>query len=162
MSEDRFLNLVKQNNGFEYVIAYRDFEDHCIGGKGNVFWYTVLRDGKVYESFIGSLEGETWKDVRVKGSGKRRKEIEKPSGSTIRRISEKAFVWQDEDWVKNRKPRVIEDSHPHYHYVYGFGDKALDVSVQYGISIGLSDLSDVPAGFHLRYLYVGDDVKAPD
>ena len=26
--------------------------------------------------------------------------------------------------------------HPHYHYVYGIGDKALDVSEKYGVSIG--------------------------
>ena len=47
-----------------------------------------------------------------------------------------------------------------YHYVYGFGDKALDVSEAYGVSIGYSDLKDPEAGFHLRYLYTGEDVDA--
>ena len=60
--------------------------------------------------------------------------------------------------LRKKEPRVIEDSHPHYHYVYGFGDRALDVSAKYGVTIGWSDLKDVPAGFHLRYLYTGDDV----
>jgi|GEM_PF-6464658 len=41
------------------------------------------------------------------------------------------------------------------------GDKALDVSEAYGVSIGYSDLKDPEAGFHLRYLYTGEDVDAP-
>ena len=85
-----------------------------------------------------------------------------PSGSTIRRIAGKAYLAQDEPWVKDRKPRLIEDAHPHYHYVYGFGDKAADVSEKYGVTIGFSDLSDVPAGFRLRFLYTGADVEIPD
>jgi hypothetical protein len=84
---------------------------------------------------------------------------EMPAGSTIRRIEERAYFMQDEEWVRDRKPRLIEDSHPHYHYVYGMGDKALDVSEAYGVSIGYSDLKDVQAGFHLRYLYTGEEVE---
>ncbi len=69
---------------------------------------------------------------------------------------------QDEDWVKNRNPRLVEDAHPHFHYVYGMGDKALDVSEAYGVSIGYSDIKDLPSGFHLRYLYTGEDVDIPE
>lgn len=47
------------------------------------------------------------------------------------------------------------------HYVYGFGDKGLDVSVQYGVTIAYSDIEDADAGFHLRCLYTGDDVDLP-
>lgn len=50
---------------------------------------------------------------------------------------------------------------PHYHYVYGIGDKALDVSDAYGVSIAYSDIKDPSAGYHLRYLYKGDEVKIP-
>ena len=85
-----------------------------------------------------------------------------PSGSTIKRIVENAYLAQEENWVKNRKPRLVEDSHPHYHYVYGFGDKALDVSEAYGVSIGYSDINDPSAGFHLRYLSVGSEVSLPE
>ena len=45
---------------------------------------------------------------------------------------------------------------------YGIGDKALDISEAYGVSIGYSDLKDLPAGYHLRYLYTGKDVEAPE
>ena len=84
-----------------------------------------------------------------------------PSGSTIQLIEEKAYLMQDEKWVKDRKGKLIEDSHPHYHYVYGFGDKGLDVSEQYGVTIAYSDIKDTSTGFHLRYVYVGDDVELP-
>ena len=68
---------------------------------------------------------------------------------------------QDEPWVKDRKPRLIEDAHPHYHYVYGMGDKALDVSEAYGVSIAYSDIKDLSSGYHLRYLYTGEEVEKP-
>ena len=84
-----------------------------------------------------------------------------PAGSTIKRIAEKAYLMQDETWVTRRTPKPIEDAHPHYHYVYGFGDKGLDVSVQYGVTIAYSDIEDADAGFHLRYLYIGNDVDLP-
>ncbi len=85
-----------------------------------------------------------------------------PAESTIRKIEERAYFMQNEDWVVDRKPRLIEDGHPHYHYVYGFGDKALDVSEAYGVSIAYSDINDVEAGYHLRYLYTGEEVEAPE
>ena len=50
--------------------------------------------------------------------------------------------------------------------VYGIGDKALDVSEASGVSIGYSDIKDLPAGFHLRYLYYrqrpGKDEEIPE
>ena len=85
-----------------------------------------------------------------------------PPGSTMKRIEERAYFMQDAEWVRNRKPRLVEDAHPHYHYVYGIGDKALDVSEAYGVSIACSDLKDPAAGFRLRYLYTGKEVEVPD
>ena len=85
-----------------------------------------------------------------------------PAGSTIKRIEERAYFMQDAEWVTDRTPRTVEDAHPHYHYTYGIGDKALDVSEAYGVSIAYSDLKDPAAGFHLRYLYTGEEVEIPD
>ncbi|MBQ1826374.1 MAG: hypothetical protein II126_00250, partial [Erysipelotrichaceae bacterium] len=94
---------------------------------------------------------------------KKKKRIkEMPAGSTIKRVEERAYYMQDEEWVKDRKPRLIEDSHPHYHYVYGIGDRALDVSQTYGVSIAYSDIADLTLGFHLRYLYTGEQVEMKD
>ena len=100
-----------------------------------------------------------WEDVCEKGSGKSKKTKVMPAGSTIRRIEGHAYLMQDEKWVRDRKPRVIENAHPHFHYTYGFGEKGLDVSEQYGVTIGYSDIHDVPAGFHLRDLRTGADVE---
>ena len=96
------------------------------------------------------------------GASRFRTVAEMPAESTIKRIEERAFFMQDAEWVKGRKPRLVQDAHPHYHYVYGIGDKALDVSEAYGVSIAYSDLKDLPAGFHLRYLYTGEEVDIPD
>ena len=157
MSKDRFRKLVQENDGFEFYQAFRDDVDHVFGGKDNVCWYSILKKGKVVETYIGKQKGDDWEDTYTKGA--RTKAM--PSGSTISLIAEKAYFMQEEKWVKDRKGKLIEDSHPHYHYVYGFGDKALDVSAQYGVSIGFSDIKDLSAGFHLRYLYVGNDVELP-
>ena len=120
-----------------------------------------MQDQSVKETHIGTLKDGVWSDCKVKGKGKRKTVKEMPAGSTIKRIEERAYFMQDAEWVKGRKPRLVTDAHPHYHYVYGFGDKALDVSETYGVSIAYSDIKDPAAGFHLRYLYTGKEVEAP-
>lgn len=162
MQNYRFMELVEKENGFEFFQAFRDEVDWIIGGKGDTYWFTVLKDQSVKETCIGTLKEGVWSDRLIRGKGKKKTVKEMPAGSTIRRIEERAFFMQEEDWVKNRKPRTVQDAHPHYHYVYGFGDRALDVSEAYGVSIGYSDLKDPSAGFHLRYLYTGEEVESPE
>lgn len=159
---ERFLQLIERCGGFELVLGYRDEEDHYLGGRGNTVWYVVRKDGKQTEARIGTLENGAWSDRIVKGSGKRRSEKEAPAGSTVKRIAEKAYLAQGEAWVVGRKPRLIEDAHPHYHYTYGFGDKALDVSEAYGVTIRYSDIRDAAAGFHERDVLTGADVEPPE
>ena len=158
MSEERFLKLVEENNGFEFYQAYANDVDHVIGGKGNTFWYIIMKKQKVVETYIGKYNNGTWEDSYIKGNGS---PVSKSSGTAIKLITENAYLSQDEEWVKRRTPNPTEDSHPHYHYVYGFGDKAVDVSVQYGVTIGYSNIKDVAAGFHLRDICTGDDVELP-
>ncbi len=158
MSEEKFLKLVEENNGFEFYQAYRDDVDYVIGGKGDTFWFIKMKKQKAVETYIGRYTGGAWEDSYIKGSGS---ETSKPSGTTIKLIVENAYLSQEEPWVTRRTPNPVEDSHPHYHYVYGFGDKAVDVSVQYGVTIGYNDIKNVDAGFHLRYLYTGEDVELP-
>ena len=161
METNRFIELVEKENGFEFYQAFRDEVDWVIGGKDDTYWFTVLNDQSVKETYIGKIKDGIWTDCRVKGKRKRNVK-EMPAGSTIKRIEERAFFMQDEKWVTDRKPRLVEDAHPHFHYVYGIGDKALDVSQAYGVSIAYSDLKDPSAGFHLRYLYTGEDVEIPE
>ena len=120
-----------------------------------------MKKGKVTESYIGKYKDGAWEDICVKGSGDRKKTKAMPAGSTIGRIAGKAYLMQNESWVTRRTPKPIEDAHPHYHYVYGFGEKGLDVSVQYGVTISYNDIKDADAAFHLRFLYTGSDVDLP-
>ena len=159
--EERFVKLVEDNGGFEYYQAYRNDVDLILGGKGGTYWYVIMKKGKVTESYIGKYMDGAWEDICVKGSGASKKTKTMPSGSTIKRIAEKAYLCQSETWVTRRTPKPIEDAHPHYHYVYGFGDKGLDVSVQYGVTIAYSDIKDLDVSFHLRFLYTGNDVDLP-
>ena len=161
MSEERFIQLVQDNDGFEYYQAYRSDVDHILGGKGNTYWYVIMKKGKVTESYIGKNSTGVWEDICIKGTGANKKAKTMPSGSTIKKIAEKAYLCQNETWVTRHTPKPIEDVHPHYHYVYGFGDKGLDVSVQYGVTIAYNDIKDTDASFHLRYLYIGNDVDLP-
>ncbi len=162
MSKERFIALVEENGGFEFVRGFCGDEDRFMGGKGDTFWYIVMKKGKAVETLIGKRAGNVWKDIRVKGSGKNKKTEDAAPGATIARIAKEAYLAQDEDWVAKRKPRLIEDAHPHYHYVYGFGDKAADVSERFGVTIAYSDIRDVASGFHLRDLSTGKDVTLPD
>ena len=162
MERYRFLELVDKEKGFEFYQAFRDEIDWVMGGKDDTFWFAVLQDQAVKETYIGKIKEGIWTDCRIKGKGKKKNVTEMLAGSTIKRIEERAFFMQEEDWVKDRKPRLVADAHPHFHYVYGIGDKALDVSEAYGVSIAYSDIKDLSAGFHLRYLSTGEEVKIPE
>ena len=161
MFEERFMGLVEENGGFELYQAYRGDVDHVLGGKDGIYWYIIMKKGKVTESYIGKYSSGAWEDTYTKGRGETQKTKAMPAGSTIRKIADAAYLMQSETWVTRRTPKPIEDAHPHYHYVYGFGDKGLDVSVQYGVTIAYNDIKDADAGFHLRYLYTGSDVETP-
>ena len=86
MFEERFVKLVEDNGGFEYYQAYRGDVDLILGGKGNTFWYVVMKKGKVTESYIGKNSTGVWEDICIKGTGANKKAKTMPSGSTIRRI----------------------------------------------------------------------------
>ena len=161
MKYNRFMELVEKENGFEFCQAFREETDWIIGGKNDTFWFVVLQDQTVRETYVGTVKDGIWTDRRIKGKGKKETITEMPAGSTIKRIEERAYFMQDAEWVKDRKPRLVEDAHPHFHYVYGFGDKALDVSEAYGVSVAYSDLKDPETGFHLRHLYTGKEVEMP-
>ncbi|MCR5793891.1 MAG: hypothetical protein K6G61_00915 [Solobacterium sp.] len=162
MENCRFRELAEKEKGFEFCQAFRDETDWVIGGKADTYWFAVLKDQSVREICIGKIRDGVWSDCRIRGKGKKRTVQEMPAGSTIQRITERAYFMQDEPWVRDRKPRLVEDAHPHYHYVYGMGDKALDVSAVYGVSIAYSDLKDPSAGFRMRFLYTGKDVEMPE
>lgn len=161
MSKERFIELVEEFGGFEFVQAYREDIDHIIGGKGDTYWYIISQNNRIKESYIAVFRDGVWRDRYIKGQSEKKKEKEMPAGSTIKLIEENAFIYQDEAWVQKKTPKAIEDSHPHYHYVYGFGDKALDVSLQYGVTIGYSDIKDLSVGFHLRDANAGAQVELP-
>ena len=162
MGNYRFTELAEQENGFEFCQAFRDEQDWLMGGRDNTCWFAVLQDQAVRELYIGTFQDGIWTDRLIRGKGKRKTVSELPSESTIRKIEEQAYFMQDADWVKNRKPSRIADAHPHYHYVYGIGDKALDISEAYGVSIAYSDLKDPAVGFHLRFLHTGKEVSIPE
>ena len=162
MFEERFIRLVEENGGFEFYQAYRGDVDHILGGRDGVYWYAVMKKGKVTESYIGRYGGGEWKDICVRGSGANRKTSAMPAGSTIKKIAGQAYWMQNEPWVTRRTPKPVEDAHPRYHYVYGFGDKGLDVSVRYGVTIAYNDIKNENAAFHLRFLYTGSDVEIPE
>jgi hypothetical protein len=88
MESYRFLELVEKEKGFEFYQAFRDEVDWVIGGKDDTYWFTVLNDQSVKETYIGTIKDGVWTDRRIKGKGKRKSIREMPLGSTIKRIEE--------------------------------------------------------------------------
>ena len=110
--EERFIKLVEDNGGFEYYQAYRGAVDLILGGKGSTFWYTVMKKGKVTESYIGKYVGGVWEDVYVKGIGATQKTKGMSAGSSIRKIAEKAYLLFCPTRAKTRENGAFYGSRP--------------------------------------------------
>ena len=95
MNAESFMNLVKENDGFEFVIGFKDFVDHRIGGQGNKYWYYIDYNGKKAEYYVGTYENGTWTDKFYKEKGSKLESKTVDSGTTINMIVERAYFYQE-------------------------------------------------------------------
>ena len=64
MSEERFIKLVEENRGFEFLQGYRDDVDYIMGGKGNTYWFVIMNgigyayqlDGNICYGYLGTTD----------------------------------------------------------------------------------------------------------
>ena len=78
--------------------------------------------------------------------------------TTINKIVERAYYYQDR--IGNKKPTEIDKEYDVFlHYVFGFGEKAWEVSKKYGVTVSFSDINNVDEGYHLRDFNIGADVR---
>ena len=160
MDRDDFIKLVKDNDGFEFVIGYRDDLDYYIGGVGNKYWFEWIK-GKDSEYYIGTLDNGVWTDKHYIAKNKQiiESNVVEPE-TTINKIVERAYYYQDK--IGNKKPiEVDKEEDVFLHYVFGFGERAWEVSKKYGITVSFSDINKVEEGYHLRYINIGSDVDKP-
>lgn len=161
MDAESFMNLVNENGGFEFVIGYKDFVDHRIGGQDNKYWYFIDYDSKKKEYYVGTYENGSWTDKYYTKRGKKLKSKTAKSGTTIQKIVDRAYFYQDK--TVDRKPREVE-KHGFIcnHYVFGFGDVAVETVKEYGITVEFNDISDNDSAYHLRDILLGKDVEKPE
>ena len=160
MNRESFMNLVKENDGFEFVIGFRDFVDHRIGGQDNKYWYYIDYNGKKAEYYVGTYEDGLWKDVFYKKKGNKFESKTVDSETTIKMIVDRAYFYQDK--IAGKKPQEVE-KHGFMcnHYMFGFGDKAVEIVKDYGVTVDFNDISDNDSAYHLRDILLGKDVEKP-
>ena len=62
----------------------------------------------------------------------------------------------------NRKPIEVEKNGcACYHYSFGFGESACDISKDYGVTIGFNDINKTETAYHLRDITIGSEVEKP-
>ena len=161
MDKEAFMKLVNDNDGFEFVIGYRDDLDYYIGGKGNKYWFLWTKWNKS-EYYVGTYENGAWTDKYYVAKSKKIVESSTvESETTINKIVERAYYYQDK--IGTKKPTEIDKEYDIFlHYVYGFGEKAWEVSKKYGVTVAFSDINKVDEGYHLRDYYLGSDVEKPN
>ena len=47
------------------------------------------------------------------------------------------------------------------HYMFGFGEKAVETVKDYGITVDFNDINDNDSAYHLRDILLGKDVEKP-
>ena len=158
MNAESFMNLVNEQNGFEFVIGFKN-EEHYIGGTGNKYWYLV-DTGRKKEYYIGTYEDGVWSDKFYvdKKDGLESSTVE--SGTTINKIVERAYFYQER--TVGRKPQETEmGGFKCNHYCFGFGDKAVQVVQDYGVTVGFNDIKDNDGAYRLRDISTGKQVDPP-
>ena len=159
MNAEAFMELVKDQGGFEFVIGFPEDVDHYIGGQGNKYWY-LIDYGKKQEYYVGTYANDTWSDKYYIKKGSTFTEKAVASGTTIAKIVERAYYNQEK--TINRKPSEIEkNSCACYHYSFGFGESACDISKDYGVTIGFNDINKTETAYHLRDITIGSEVEKP-
>ena len=160
MNAESFMNLVNENDGFEFVIGFKDYVDHRIGGQDNKYWYYIDYNGKKAEYYVGTYENGLWTDKFYKEKGGKLESKTVESGTTINMIVERAYFYQDK--TANRKPQEVE-KHGFMcnHYMLGFGDKAVETLKDYGVTVDFNDIKDNDSAYHLREILLGKDVEKP-
>lgn len=161
INENSLLELIKEQNGFEVTLGFREDVDHFIGGTGNKIWYFISR-GNTEDYYVCTLTGGEKNDVHYI----RKKKIltSKPaqSGKTVELVLSELSTGQAEIESDGRKPVKTEVSgHPCSHYSFSFGERAYKISDEFGITVEYSNINDEASGFRLRNIRTGDDVKAP-
>ena len=160
MNAETFMNLVKENDGFEFVIGFKGNVDHSIGGQGNKYWYYVDHNGKKAEYYVGTYENGSWTDKFYTAKGSKLTEKTVESGTAIKKIVERAYFYQEK--IGQRKGKELEKyGYPCLHYVFGFGERAWAVSKDYGITVDFNDINDNDSAYRLMDLSVGSDVEKP-
>ena len=106
MDKNAFMKLVNDNNGFEFVIGYRDDLDYYIGGVGNKYWFQWIK-GNDSEYYVGTYENGVWIDKHYIAKNKKiiESNIVEPE-TTINKIVERAYYYQDR--IGNKKPIEID------------------------------------------------------
>ncbi len=160
MDSNSFMKLVEENNGFEFVLGFKDFVDHYIGGRGNKYWYQITK-GNNSEYYVGTFSNEKWRDKFYKSKSNKIISCEtvEPE-TTIKKIVERAYFYKDK--IGTKTPRRLEkDDDVFLHYVYGFGERAWQVSEKYGITVFFSDINHEENGYNLREINIGSSVNKP-
>lgn len=161
LNENTFLDLIKKTQGFEVILGFRNNVDHFIGGSGNKIWYFVQK-GSNEDYYVCTVNGGKKTDVHFTRKRKVLKSEAAAAGKTAELILSELAAGQKEIEESGRKAVAVEVSgHPCSHYSFAFGERAYKVSDEYGITVEYSDLKDEEAGFRLRNIFTGADVKAP-
>lgn len=160
--DNAFLDLVKKYDGFEFVLGFRGDEDHWLGGKDNTVWYHIGKENDV-ECWMGKLQDGKWTDKHFVIKGKDFKEEGFESGKTMEMILERAYFKQKEIAESGYKPTTVSVyEHPCSHYSFSFGAKAYKISDEYGVTVEYSNIDDEAAGYRLRAIDTGANVKVPN
>lgn len=158
--EGEFINLVNANGGFEAVLGFQGFVDHALGGTGSTIWYCISSDSRT-ECCMATFSGGVWTDeiITKENGGVSKAPCE--SGKTLALIAQRLYTGRND--IAGKTPVAVENAGFRCsRYNFSFGAKAYDISDDYGITVRFSDTDNAIAGYSLRNINAGANVKPPE
>ena len=156
-NERRFMDLVEKYQGFELVLGYRD-HDTYIGGKDDTYWFLEDTDKK-RKAYIGKYRDGEWSDESCLEEKMDLIKSREEAGTTIEKINELAYFYQDR--VKEGRKGMKTDNKgiSCIRHDFNFGERAVDIAEEYGVTVRYSDINDTKISYSLREINTGKSVK---
>lgn len=155
------LKLVADNKGFAVVFGFKEWTDHCIGGKDNKFWYSIENGAKT-ECYIAEYVNGAWSAQHFTKIDSEVTRTESDAGTVFEMMAQRLYLAKNANLDGVTPVEVEKCGYKCLKFTKNFGALSYTTSVDFDVTVEFSDCDKPDNGYMLRYFCLGEEVSVPD